>query len=278
MTADAVYPGSGHSPRAASAQDRAEPPVLAAKLRGVGKRFGRTVALKAVDLDIPSGSFFGLVGPNGAGKTTILSILTGLTRPDTGVATVHDVDVQARPVVAKQALGVVPDNLRVFDRLTGYQYLRHLGGLRRLPGRIVGSRIGELAHAFDILPALDRLLSDCSSGMCKKIALAGALIHAPRILVLDEPFESVDQVSAVRIVDVLREYTGKGGTVVLSSHDTDLVARSCDHIAVIVGGRVVAAGSMATILRGRTLEQRFTQLARDTSMRGELDWLYDFSS
>ncbi len=214
------------------------------EIDGLTKRFGEQVAVDDVDLEVKQGSFYGIVGPNGAGKTTTLSMITGLLRPDAGRVLAHGVDVWEEPARAKRIIGVLPDALRLFDRLTGAQLLYYSGALRGLDDETVRARAADLATAFGIEDAVDRLVADYSAGMTKKIALAAAMIHSPRLLVLDEPFESVDPVSAANLIEILQRYVASGGTVVLSSHGMDLIQRVCDHVAIIVNGRVLSAGTM----------------------------------
>ncbi|MET3567267.1 ABC-2 type transport system ATP-binding protein [Leifsonia sp. 563] len=246
-------------------------------ISGVQKRYGDTVAVDGVTLDIAEGSFYGIVGPNGAGKTTTLSIVTGLLRPDAGRVVVHGVDVWAEPVRAKHIIGVLPDKLRLFDRLTGAQFLRYAGTLRGLSAKTVRARTGDLAAAFGIEDALDRLVADYSAGMTKKIALAAAMIHSPRLLVLDEPFESVDPVSAANIIDILQRYTAAGGTVVVSSHGMDMIQRVCDSVAIIVRGQVLASGTIDEVRGEQTLEERFVDLAGGRKAAEGMEWLHSFS-
>ena len=253
------------------------PPELVLSVRGLTKRFDDTVAVDAIDLDVRAGWFMGIVGPNGAGKTTTLSMITGLMRPDEGTVLVHDTDVWANPDSAKRRMGVLPDRLRLFDRLTGNQLLYYSGVLRGLDAKTVRERIADLSVAFGLEDALGRLVTDYSSGMTKKIALAAAMIHSPRILVLDEPFESVDPVSASAVIQILERYVAAGGTVVLSSHSMDLVQRVCDHVAVIVGGTILAQGTMDEVRGGKTLEERFVALAGGHKVVGGLEWLHTFS-
>jgi ABC-type multidrug transport system ATPase subunit len=252
-----------------------QPVVLAAS--GLVKRYGHTVAADHIDLEIRRGSIFGVVGPNGAGKTTTLSMLTGLLRPDEGSATVLDHDVWSDPTAAKRAMGVLPDRLRLFDRLTGAQLLFYSATLRGLDRATARSRSADLALAFDIGEALDRQVADYSVGMAKKIALAATLIHSPKLLVLDEPFESVDPVSSVTITDILRRYAAGGGTVVLSSHSMELVQRTCDSVAVIVGGRVLASGTMAQVRGRKSLEDKFVELAGGRVVGESMEWLHNSS-
>ncbi|CAM5279856.1 ABC transporter ATP-binding protein [Leifsonia shinshuensis] len=246
-------------------------------VHGVSKRYGSVVAVDGVSLDVREGSFYGIVGPNGAGKTTTLSIITGLLRPDEGRIVVHGVDVWTEPVRAKHVIGVLPDKLRLFDRLTGAQFLHYAGTLRGLSAKTVHARTADLAKAFGIDDALDRLVADYSAGMTKKIALAAAMIHSPRLLVLDEPFESVDPVSAANVVDILQRYTAAGGTVVLSSHGMDMIERVCDSVAIIVRGQVLAAGTIDEVRGEQTLEERFVDLAGGRKAAEGMEWLHSFS-
>lgn len=252
-----------------------EPVVLRAE--GLTKRFGSTVAAQGIDLEVRRGSIFGVVGPNGAGKTTTLSMLTGLLRPDEGSATVLDQDVWSDPVAAKRSLGILPDRLRLFDRLTGAQLLVSAAVLHGVDAATARSRTADLAAAFGLGDALRRPVADYSVGMAKKIALAATLIHSPRVLVLDEPFESIDPVSLVTIIEILRRYVAGGGTVVLSSHSMDLVQRTCDSVAVIVGGRVLASGTMAKVRGRKSLEDKFVELAGGRGAAESMEWLHSFS-
>lgn len=251
--------------------------VDAVRLSGVTKTFGATVAVDAIDLRIAAGTFYGIVGPNGAGKTTTLSMIAGLLRPDSGEIRIAGVDLASAPRQAKQKMGILPDRLRTFDRLTGRQLLHYYGVLRGLRSAVVESRTAELARAFDLTDALSRPVSDYSAGMTKKIMLAGAMIHSPRVLVLDEPFESVDPVSSAVVLDILSAYVAHGGTVVLSSHGMELVERVCSGLAVIVGGRVLAEGTVDEVRGELTLEQRFIELSGGISDAEGLEWLHTFS-
>jgi ABC-2 type transport system ATP-binding protein len=228
-------------------------------------------------LTVQAGSFFGFVGPNGAGKTTTLSMVTGLLRPDSGIVKIYGVDVWANPAVAKKSLGVLPDRLRLFDRLTGSEFLHHAGALRGLDRQTISSRVDDLERAFGIEHSAKRLVSDYSAGMIKKIGIAAAMIHSPRLLVLDEPFESVDPVSAEVVIDILKKFAAAGGTVVLSSHSMDLIERICDSVAIIAEGRMLAGGPMAEVLGGHSLEERFVELAGGATAVEGMEWLQSFS-
>ena len=241
------------------------------------KRFGDIVAVDHISLSVPTGTIFGIVGPNGAGKTTTLSMVTGLLRPDGGSVSVNGADVWSDPAVAKRNMGVLPDRLRLFDRLTGSQLLYYAGTLRGLDTRLVKRRSTDLAVAFGLEDAFGRLVSDYSAGMTKKIALACAMIHSPRLLVLDEPFESVDPVSAANITTILQKYVASGGTVVLSSDSMDLIERVCDLVAIVVSGKVLASGTMTDVRGTGSLEERFLELAGGRRTAEGMEWLHSFS-
>ncbi len=257
------------------AEDAAPAPALV--LRGIRKSFGDLQALDGISLDVPVGSFYGIVGPNGAGKTTTLSIIAGLLRADSGEITIAGVDAAAKPLAAKRLMGVLPDRFRTFDRLTGRQLLYYYGALRGLPPAEVERRTIDLARAFDLTESLGRVVSDYSAGMSKKIMLAGALIHSPRVLVLDEPFEAVDPVSSAAILDILHAYVAHGGTVILSSHGMELVERVCSRVAVIVAGSLVAEGTIDEVRGEASLEERFVELVGGAGELEGLEWLHTFS-
>ncbi|MFZ7087586.1 ABC transporter ATP-binding protein [Curtobacterium sp. RRHDQ10] len=245
----------------------------ALSVRGLVKRFGDKEAVAGIDLDVPAGSFFGLVGPNGAGKTTTLSMATGLLRPDAGAVSVHGVDVWSRPLEAKRLIGVLADGARLFDRLTGEQlvlYAALLGGMDRPTAT---SRTADLLRMLDLQDSGGTLVVDYSAGMTKKIGLACALVHAPSLLVLDEPFESVDPVSAANIRDMLQSFVTSGGTVIVSSHVMDLVQRMCDHVAVIADGRVLATGTVDEVRGDVSLEERFVELVGGRRHEEGPSWL-----
>ena len=262
---DAVGALAGASPAPAS--------VPALQMRGLVKAFDRKVAVDRLSLDIPVSSFYGIVGPNGAGKTTSLSMATGLLRPDAGQVLVHGVDVWTQPQRAKTLLGVLPDGLRTFDRLNGLELVTYSGLLRGLERDVVVPRATELVKVLGLWEAGTTLVADYSAGMRKKIHLACAMVHSPSILVLDEPFEAVDPISAQTIQAILRDYAAAGGTVVISSHVMATVQRLCDHVAIINAGRVVAAGTTEQVAAGADLEQRFTELVGGHVRTEGLSWL-----
>jgi ABC-2 type transport system ATP-binding protein len=248
------------------------PPALA--LRGLVKRFDTTLAVAGVDLDVAPGSFFGLLGPNGAGKTTILSMAVGLLRPTAGRAWVLGHDVWADPVRAKRLLGVLPDGVRMFDRLSGPELLGYTGLLRGMDPAEVDRRARDLLDVLDLAGSGRTLVVDYSAGMKKKIGLACALLHAPRLLVLDEPFEAVDPVSAALIRDILHRYVAGGGTVIFSSHVMEVVEKLCTHVAILAAGTIKAVGPLDQVRAGRDLEDAFVALVGGRTATGqELSWL-----
>jgi ABC-2 type transport system ATP-binding protein len=248
--------------------------TAALELQGLVKRFGDAIAVDHLDLTVPQGSWYGLVGPNGAGKTTSLSMAVGLLRPDSGTARVLDVDVWDRPDEAKALLGVLPSGRSLPARLTGPELLTYLGLLRGLEPDVVEARSAELVRALDLDDARRTLLADCSTGTRRKFGLAAAVLHDPRVLVLDEPFEAVDPVSAASIREILGRYVERGGTVLMSSHVMALVEQTCDHVAVVDAGRVVAAGTLDGVRGAGSLEAAFAELVGVGALpAGTLTWL-----
>lgn len=239
----------------------------------VRKSYGDKVAVDGLDLHVPQGSFFGLVGPNGAGKSTTLKITTGLLRPDSGGVMVDGLDVWSDTVEVKRRIGVVPEDLRLFDRLTGRELLEYVGLLRGLTSAVARERSAELLDVLDLSEAASRLVVDYSAGMRKKIALAGAVLHRPKVLFLDEPFESVDPLSVQVVRRLLERLVEGGATVVFSSHVMEVVERICDYVAVVHQGKVVAGGATATLTAGKRLEEVFIEAVGGKERSVHLDWL-----
>ncbi|MEE1296259.1 MAG: ABC transporter ATP-binding protein, partial [Bifidobacterium sp.] len=248
-------------------------PRAAVSIRALAKRFGGRTAVDGLSLDIPVGSFYGLVGPNGAGKTTTLNMLTGMLLPDAGVALILGNDVWRDPDAAKRLIGLMPQPDEIFPTLTGRQMLVYAGMLRGMPRAEAARRADDLLAAFDLTASAGTMVRDYSAGMAKKACLASAMIASPRLLVLDEPFEAVDPVSSANIRDILLGYVRTGGTVVISSHVMALVERMCTHVAVIDHGRVVADGTIAAVAAGEDLEERFLQLVGGRHGATGLGWL-----
>lgn len=219
-------------------------PGYAVEALGLVKRFDDKVAVDNLDLRVPTGSWFGVVGPNGAGKTTTIRMIVGLLQPDSGTVRICGQSVWPDPTEVKRIVGVLPDDLRLFERLSGEELLLYVGLLRRLDRDEVLHRSAQLIELLGLERAAKDLVADYSTGMRKKIALASALVHSPNVLLLDEPFESVDPVSSRVIVEVLQHYRAGGGTIVFSSHVMDTVQRLCDHVAIVVDGKVARAGTV----------------------------------
>ena len=259
---------SGVTPPAAGGQ---APALEFSKLH---KKFGDNTAVDHIDLVVPPGSFFGLVGPNGAGKTTSLSMATGLLRPDGGSARIFGHDVWEDPIRAKELIGVLPDGMALPDRLTGREVLTYLGLLRGMPRDVVDQRVDELINVLELDAAETTVVVDYSTGMRKKITLATALLHGPKLLLLDEPFEAVDPVSAATIRTILQRFVRGGGSVIFSSHVMALVEQLCDHVAVIAKGRVEAFGALDDVRGDQSLEDAFVHIvgARTGGEEG-LSWL-----
>jgi ABC-2 type transport system ATP-binding protein len=249
-------------------------PPDALELRGLTRAFGGRTAVDHIDLTVPAGSFFGLVGPNGAGKTTALSMAVGLLRPDAGTARVFGIDVWADPVEAKRLIGVLPDGFNLPERLTGRELLTYEGLLRGLDRPTVDERVAELLALLELDDADQTLVIEYSTGMRKKIGLAVALLHGPRLAVLDEPFEGVDPVSAATAQAILSRFVAGGGSVIFSSHVMALVEQLCSHVAVMSAGTVRAAGRLDEVRGGRGLAAAFVDLVgvRPQAEAG-LSWL-----
>jgi ABC-2 type transport system ATP-binding protein len=251
---------------------------LALQTRGLRRTFGNLVAVDGIDLSVPTGSFYGFLGPNGAGKSTTIKCLTGLLRPSGGELEILGVDPAKDPITVKRRVGVLPEDLALFDRLSGSETLAFIGQANGLTREVIQGRSGELLELMDLAAAASSLVIDYSHGMRKKLALAVALLPAPRLLFLDEPFEGIDAVASRQIRDLLRSFVGGGGTIFLTSHILAVVERLCDHIGVIHQGRLVSQGSVEALHRdaggGKTLEEIFLGLVgAEEAERPALDWL-----
>ena len=246
---------------------------------GLRKSFGAKEAVAGIDLEIAAGSLAGLVGPNGAGKTTSLSMMTGLLRPDAGKVLINGVDVWADPPAAKAIIGVVPADVRLFERLSGAELLEYAGRLRAMPAAEARERAAQLLDVLDLAEDAKRLVADYSTGMRKKAALGCALIHNPSVLFLDEPLEGVDPVSADVIRRLLTRYAHSGSTVLFSSHVMELVEQVCDHVSIIDKGKIVASGTTDEVRGGKTLQQAFIEMVGPRASDEEvLSWLGSSSS
>jgi len=252
--------------------------TLAIETTGLTRVFGDLRAVDGVDLAVPAGSFYGFLGPNGAGKSTTIKCLTGLLQPTAGRLRILGHDPQADPVAVKREVGVVPEDLALFERLTARETLRFIGQVHGLDLQTIESRSTELLQLMDLTGEQDTLVADYSHGMRKKVALAAAMLAAPRLLFLDEPFEGIDAVASRQIKDLLLSFVQAGGTVFLTSHILEIVERLCNHIGVIAKGRLVAQGPMADLRAGAggqgTLEEIVIRLVGgDRGQRPALDWM-----
>lgn len=249
-------------------------PISALELKQIRKTYGSKIAVNSIDLTVPKGSFFGLVGPNGAGKTTTLSMATGLLTPDSGESFIFGKNVWQQRSAAMELLGVLPDGLGLPEWLTGKEVLLYQGALRGLDQTIIDKRANELLEILELDREKTTLVKEYSTGMRKKIGLATALLHSPKLLILDEPLEAVDPVSAMTIKRILTNYVENGGTVLLSSHVMALVEQLCDFVAVINKGEIVTADTLGNVQQGKSLEERFiTLVGGEAKVAEELEWL-----
>jgi ABC-2 type transport system ATP-binding protein len=252
---------------------------LALETKDLRKSFGELRAVDGIDLAVPRGSFFGFLGPNGAGKSTTIKCLTGLMRPTGGHFRILGLDPEQDAVAVKRRIGVVPEDLALFDRLTGAETLAFVGQVHGLDAASLRARSEELLALMDLTGAAGDMVADYSHGMRKKLALSAALLPAPRLLFLDEPFEGIDAVASRQIKELLTQFVRGGGTVFLTSHILEIVERLCDHIAVIAKGRLVAQGPMQALREGggssgRSLEELFLDLVgAERAAAPSMGWL-----
>ena len=221
---------------------------------GLQKRYGETLAVQGVDLQVQPGEIFGFLGPNGAGKTTTIKMLIGLLRPSAGAARIGGHDIQRDPVAAKSLIGYVPDQPYLPEKLTAREFLEYIAGLYQLDRADARRRGDELLKLFGLAERGDELVGGYSHGMRQKTALAGALLHNPRAFFLDEPTVGLDPRSARLIKDILREVADRGTAVFLTTHILEIAERMCDRVAIISGGRVIATGTLDELRAGHTGE------------------------
>jgi ABC-2 type transport system ATP-binding protein len=215
--------------------------------RQLVKRYGEKTAVDDVSLDVFGGEIYGFLGPNGAGKTTTIKVVVGLLQPTSGTVNVGGHNVQAEPMQAKAVSGYVPDEPHLYPKLTGRELLRFVGDLYRVGGKQVERRIDELLRLFDLAQAADDTIDSYSHGMRQKTALAAALVHDPKVLVLDEPTVGLDPKSARLIKDILRQMAERGAAIFLSTHILEIAENMCDRIGIINQGRLIASGTMAEL-------------------------------
>jgi len=260
---------------------------IAIKTEKLTRRFGALTAVDEMDLQVVAGQFFGFLGPNGAGKSTTIKMLTGLLAPTAGRMELLGVDFAAHPVEVKRQIGVVPEGMGLFERLTGVEYLRFVGRMYGLDRETTEKRAQELLEFMQLADRERTLVADYSHGMQKKLSLAAAVIHGPRILFLDEPFEGVDALAAGALKALLGRMTERGVTIFLTTHVLEIVERLCSHVAIIHKGKLVAQGSLEELRAGvpgsegeegqKTLEQIFLsivgQSGGERAKFEELTWL-----
>jgi ABC-2 type transport system ATP-binding protein len=247
------------------------PPAL--EVRGLRKSFERP-AVDGLDLTVRAGEFYTLLGPNGAGKTTTLRMVVGLLRPDAGTIAVLGVDALADPVAAKQVMAWVSDEPMIYDKLTPFEYLELVGGLWGIDATLAQARARDLLGWLSLMPHAHQRCEGFSKGMRQKVALAGALVHEPRLIVLDEPFTGLDAGSVRQVKTVLREHVQAGRTVIMTTHILEVAERMADRIGVIAGGRLIAQGTLDELRQqvgngSQSLEDTFLALVADEAAAAE---------
>jgi len=224
--------------------------VPAISTENLTRRFGQLLAVDNVNLRVTAGQFFGFLGPNGAGKSTTIKMLTGLLAPTSGRIEILGRDLLADAVEVKRQIGVVPEGMALFGRLTGAEYLNFVGRMYGLGRTVASQRASELLDFMQLASQPKTLVADYSHGMQKKLALAAAVIHGPRILFLDEPFEGVDAIASGTLKAMLQRMIARGATIFLTSHVLEIVERLCSHVAIIHRGQLVAQGSLEELRAG----------------------------
>ncbi len=281
----AMYPDS-NAPRMSSQtmQQQANPPSgttpAAIVTRDLVRLFGQKAAVNHLNLTVNRGEFFGFLGPNGAGKSTTIKMMVGLLRPTSGSVWVGGVDVWKDPVKARSLMGVLPEFLNIYERLSGREFLVFAGHMYSVPGADIPRRAEELLQVLTLADDADKLIVDYSVGMRKKIALAAALIHRPEVLFLDEPFEGIDPVSSRVIRDILHDLTQHGTTIFFSSHIMEVVERLCTRVGIINQGTLVAEGTLQELRerasgedKDATLEDIFLNVIGARNENHNLSWL-----
>ena len=254
-------------------------PADAIVVDGLRKVFRGKTAVDGISLRVGRGRFFGFLGPNGAGKSTTIKMLTGLLRPTAGEAAIEGLDLRRDLLAIKRIIGVLPEELPLYERLSGEEYLLFAGRMYGLTRAETRRRTDELLSFLSLEDDRGKLIVDYSQGMKKKVALAASLIHSPRVLFLDEPLNGIDPVSGRVVTDLLRRLASKGVTLFFTTHVLDVVERLCDEVAIIDRGRIVAQGTLDQIRARReggqdaTLEDAFLKLVSADVQREELSWI-----
>ncbi|HZQ24077.1 MAG TPA: ABC transporter ATP-binding protein [Terriglobales bacterium] len=224
--------------------------VPAIATESLTRTFGEFIAVREMNLRVASGQFFGFLGPNGAGKSTTIKMLTGLLAPTSGAIQILGLDLNAHSSEVKRQIGVVPEGMALFGRLTGPEYLNFVGRMYGLDRDTAARRAADLLEFMQLANEPKKLVTDYSHGMQKKLALAAAVIHGPRVLFLDEPFEGVDAIAAGTLKAMLQRMIARGATIFLTSHVLEIVERLCSHVAIIDRGQLVAQGSLEELRAG----------------------------
>jgi len=258
-----------------SVASRSEP---ALKLAGVTKRYGDIVAVDYLDLEVRQGEVFGLLGPNGSGKSTTLKMVLGLVRPDSGSVDVFGMNVQEHPVEVKRMVGYVPESPRIYEFLTGLEFLDLTGDVYSMNTSEKKKRIEEYLHALELEEREGDLISSYSEGMKQKIVVISALMHRPKLLLLDEPLSGLDPRSARIIKDLIRELASEGVTTIMSTHVLEIAQAMCDRIAIMYDGRLLALGSMEALrqqarMPSSGLEDIFLKLTGTSDIRPVIEAL-----
>jgi ABC-2 type transport system ATP-binding protein len=246
---------------------------------GLTKKFGEKVAVDGINLRVGQGEFFGFLGPNGAGKSTTIKMLCGLLRPNAGSIRVAGYDIAQNPLDVKRNIGVLPEETNLYERLTAEEFLRFAGRMYGLPLDEARRRTEDLLELMELTESKDKLIVDYSMGMKKKTALASALIHSPKVMFLDEPFNGIDPISVRAIRNVMRHLVERGTTIFISSHVMEVVERLCTRVAIINRGRIVGEGTIPE-LRAKaeaggdsSLEDIFLKLVEARVDEETLSWL-----
>ena len=250
----------------------------AVELKGVGKRYSEILAVDNVDLNVRTGEVFSLPGPNGSGKSTTMKMLLGLVQPDDGSVRVLGIDVQKDPVSVKRQVGYVPESPRLYEFLTGIEYLDFIGDVYGIVTEEKRERINEYLKALDLEGREGDMISGYSQGMKQKIALISALIHKPKLLILDEPLNGLDPKSARIVKDLLQELKGQGVTTMMSTHVLEIAQAMCDRIGIMYQGRILALGTMEELrerasMPGSGLEDIFLKLTGAGDIRAVVEEL-----
>ena len=242
------------------------------------KRYGNITAISNINLTIPSGQFFGFLGPNGAGKTTTIKTIAGLLKPTSGMVKVEGFDIQKQPLQAKRVIGFIPDKPFIYEKLTGREFLQFVAGLYEVNGNEVETRIAQLLEMFELTDWADELVESYSHGMRQKIVMSSALIHQPKVLVVDEPMVGLDPKGARQVKRIFKDICARGTTIFMSTHTLEIAEQMCDYIAIIQKGAIIAQGTIGelriTAKTGMTsLEDIFLELTGGYEMKEVIEFL-----